>query len=203
MDGVNEADCIHGRLVAGAPKRGVVVLTGEPPRGLSHRHDIEPVRVMERIAATERARDLPSIDSVPIMLSESREAGMELGSHFFDVTDADVGGETSIDRATQSCRGNPGGAGGARHLPRRVNAPVGPARSLQLDGLPKQSRQCLLDHPLDGSGVRLTLPAVERCPVVLDRQLHIALRQQTAPLQCRVEIPVQCPVVRVAALNDE
>ncbi len=57
-----------------------------------------------------------------------------------------------------------------RHLPERVDAGVGTSRRVHARRMAEHGRERRLQHPLQGAGVRLQLPAVVVGAVVLEQQ---------------------------------
>ena len=155
-------------------KRGEVMAAEECLRPLAHRLDVERTRNVPDIAMLEGRDERAVRDPIPVGLRDRVEAGMKLRTGIFDRDDAHVDGQDGVQRALQRRDVVRGARTDARHLPERMHAGVGSARTMHRQRTTLERRQRLLEQPLNRHAFGLTLPANVVRSVVLDGQLQRA-----------------------------
>jgi hypothetical protein len=98
-------------------------------------------------------------------------AGVESVAYFFDIQNADVGGEPFVQRAENFLRRRErtfGGGAEVRYLGNGVDAGIGTAGALDFELGSQEIFGSLAELALDGAGVDLFLPAAVFGPVIFE-----------------------------------
>ena len=86
--------------------------------------------------------------------------------------DGDIAWQNTVQGDGRALRRRAGGTAEARHLGKRVDSRVGPARNGETRPARKDLVECGSELALHGSLLRLGRPAREVCSVVFERQLE-------------------------------
>ena len=100
------------------------------------------------------------VDAVGILLFETGADGVEVLRHLQGLADGDVLRRVGVDGEGQALQGDAALRAEVRDVALGVDAGVRPAAARQVDILPRDLAEGLLQRLADGDGVALHLPAV-------------------------------------------
>ena len=148
-----------------------VVAPPAGPGGLRHGLEVEG-RGDPVAEARPQRRGVGAVpDAVAVELRAGVAAGVEVVRRSGGVDDRHVRGQHTVERPQQARGVEPGLDPHAGHLPPGVDAGVGSPGSGHPHAAPRHPRERVLQTPLDGApAAGLDLPALERGPVVLERE---------------------------------
>ena len=114
-------------------------------------------------------------NAVAVALARGAVTGVEVRRSFLDLEHGNIGRQQAVESTQNAFRRLIGPGVEMSYLARGVNSGVGAARSCGADGFAHKDLQGPCQFALDGTVLRLNLPAREVGAVVFEEQANIAL----------------------------